>query len=531
MRSGSAEAQPGARRGAASAGRLPEVAIIGRPNVGKSTLFNVLIGRRRSITHADPGITRDTVEVECTLGGRRVRLVDTGGYSADARDLDREVARRSLEAAREADLLLLVTDVLETTTEDEEFFRLMRPYSDKVLLVVNKVDSPDRDSLVWNAHAHGFDRVVGVSAAHGRSVDRLRETVAGLLEASEVGAAHLPARGRRADPEVRIAVLGKPNTGKSSLANRLLGEERSIVSAVAGTTRDVVEGTFTHQGRRLRILDTAGIRRKARVVDPVEYYSVNRAIESIGRADIVVLMFDASSGIVDQDKKIAAQAVKEGRGIILAPGKWDLQKDTAAVRESVRDMIRFQFPVLAFAPIVPISSLTGYGVRALLDTAVTQWSQLHRRVGTGRLNQALKGWMTHYKLPVRGKNYKIRFVTQIGTNPVRFVAFVNRMSGFPEGYAQYLENCIRRDLGFAQVPVTVEFRQSARQDRTRRRSSAGAAEAEAGEETHGAPRDKPARSAVKKAPAGDPEPIAAPRAPRARRKAAVGPARKKKKSR
>jgi len=474
LRSGSGETAVPA------AARLPEVAIIGRPNVGKSTLFNALIGRRRSITHADPGVTRDTVEVECTLGGRRVRLVDTGGYSAEARDLDREVARRSLDAARHADLLLLVVDVHETTVEDEEFFRLMRPFSDKVLLIVNKVDTPDRDPLVWNAYEHGFDRVVGVSAAHGRSVDRLRETVAARLgEALEAGgrteaapAAAPSTSSAPGAPEVRIAVLGKPNTGKSSLANRLLGEERSIVSPVAGTTRDVVEATFRHRGRRLRILDTAGIRRKAKVVDPVEYYSVNRAIESIGRADIVVLMFDASTGIVDQDKKIAAQAVKEGRGIILAPGKWDLQKDTAAVRESVREMIRFQFPVLAFAPIVPVSSLTGYGVRALLDTAVAQWSQLHRRVGTGRVNQALKDWMTHYKLPVRGKNYKIRFMTQVGTNPVRFVAFVNRMTGFPEGYAQYLENCIRRDLAFPQVPVTVEFRQSARPVRSRRRQRA-----------------------------------------------------------
>jgi GTP-binding protein len=459
-------------------GKLPRVAILGRPNVGKSTLFNALIGRRRSITHADPGVTRDTVEVECALGGGRVRLIDTGGYSSDARDLDGVVAERSLGAARSSDLLLLVVDALETTPQDEEFFRLMRPFSDKVLLVVNKVDTPDRDSLVWNAHAHGFERVIGVSAAHGRSVDRLRETVAALLEEQlqkplgsdpAPGPSDRPHEAAEAPPEdigeVRIAILGKPNTGKSSLANRLLGEERSIVSSVPGTTRDVVEGTFTHRGRRLRILDTAGIRRKAKVTDPVEYYSVNRAIESIGRADIVVLMFDASAGIVDQDKKIAAQAVKEGRGIILAPGKWDLQKDTAAVRESVRDRIRFQFPVVGFAPIVPLSSLTGYGVRALLDTAVAQWSQLHRRVGTGRLNQALESWMTHYRLPVRGKNYKIRFVTQVGTNPVRFVAFVNRMAGFPEGYSQYLENCIRRDLGFDLVPVTVEFRQSRKASR------------------------------------------------------------------
>jgi GTP-binding protein len=463
------------RRAARSGGvdALPQVAILGRPNVGKSTLFNALLSRRRSITHADPGVTRDPVEVECSLGGGRVRLVDTGGYSSDARDLDGEVARRALTTARQSDLLLLVLDAVETTPQDEEFIRLVRPFSEKVLLVVNKVDTPDRDTLVWNAHAHGFPHVIGVSAAHGRSIDRLRETVAALLEelreaplpgdtSSETASAEEPLRQAPADSgaEVRVAVLGKPNTGKSSLANRLLGEERSIVSSIPGTTRDVVEGTFTHRGRRLRILDTAGIRRKARVTDPVEYYSVNRAIESIGRADIVVLMFDAAAGIVDQDKKIAAQAVKEGRGIVLVPGKWDLQKDTASLRESVRELVRFQFPVLGFAPIVPVSALTGYGVRGLLDIAVALWDKLHRRVGTGRLNQALESWMTHYKLPVRGKNYKIRFMTQVGTNPVRFVAFVNRMSGFPEGYAGYLENCIRRDLGFSDIPVTVEFRQS-----------------------------------------------------------------------
>ncbi len=352
----------------------------------------------------------------------------------------------------------------------------MRPFSEKVLLVVNKVDTPDRDAAVWNAHAHGFPNVIGVSAAHGRSIERLRETAAGLLEVLLESPLGLRGQVRRAassvtdDSAVRIALLGTPNTGKSSLANRLLGEERSIVSPVPGTTRDVVEGTFAHRGRSLRILDTAGIRRKSKVTDSIEYYSVNRAIESIGRADIVFLMMDAARGIVDQDKKIAAHAVKEGRGIVLVPGKWDLQKDTASLRESLRDLVRFQFPVLGFAPIVPVSALTGYGVRSLLDTALALWEQLHRRVGTGRLNQALESWMTHYKLPVRGKNYKIRFMTQVSANPVRFVAFVNRMSGFPLGYGQYLENCIRKDLGFTQVPVTVEFKQSRKTSRRQGRA-------------------------------------------------------------
>jgi len=400
------------------------------------------------------------------MGGGRVRLVDTGGYTVDGEGLAGVVARRTLKAARESDLLLLVLDAAESTPLDEEFIRTMRPFSDKVLLVVNKVDTPDRDASVWNAHAHGFPHVIGVSAAHGRSIDRLKETASALLEErleSPLTTRPPTRRGTRGAPEdsvVRIAVLGKPNTGKSSLANRLLGEERSIVSAVPGTTRDVVEGTFTYKGRTMLVLDTAGIRRKSRVTDPVEYYSVNRAIESIGRADIVFLMMDASLGIVDQDKKIAAQAVKEGRGVVLVPGKWDLQRDTAKLRETVRELVRFQFPVLGFAPIMPVSALTGYGVRALLDTALVVWEQLHSRVGTGRLNQALESWQAHYKLPVRGKNYKIRFMTQVSSNPVRFVAFVNRMSGFPLGYGQYLENCIRRDLGFALVPVAVEFKQS-----------------------------------------------------------------------
>ena len=449
----------------------PLVALIGRPNVGKSTLFNVLIGRRRAITHSEPGVTRDPIEAECAMGGGRVRLVDTGGYTIDGEGLSGVVSRRTLKAARESDLLLLVLDAVESTPLDEEFIRLMRPFSDKVLLVVNKVDTPDRDAAVWNAHAHGFPHVIGVSASHGRSIDRLKETAAALLEArmeaplSARPQSRRPARAAAEDSVVRIAILGKPNTGKSSLANRLLGEERSIVSPVPGTTRDVVEGTFEHKGRTLRILDTAGIRRKSKVTDPIEYYSVNRAIESIGRADIVVLMMDATLGIVDQDKKIAAHAVKEGRGVVLVPGKWDLQQDTAKLREAVRDLVRFQFPVLGFAPIVPVSALTGYGVRALLDTALQVWEQLHARAGTGRLNQLLETWMAHYRLPVRGKNYKIRFMTQVSSNPVRFVAFVNRMSGFPLAYGQYLENCIRRDLGFALVPVAVEFKASRKSSR------------------------------------------------------------------
>jgi GTPase len=472
-------------------GQLPRVAILGRPNVGKSTLFNVLLGRRRAITFSDPGVTRDPVEVQCTLAGARVLLIDTGGYLSNAEEpikartgsaqaragveqtraagLDRIVSARSLQTAREADLVLLVLDAAETTAEDEDFLRRVRPFSEKIFLVVNKVDTPDRDTLVWNAHAHGFPNVFGVSAAHGRGIARLKEMIAGALEArleaplTAGGAPRRPAEAESLEV-VRIAILGKPNTGKSSLANRLTGTEKSIVSPIAGTTRDIVENSFNFRGKTFEILDTAGIRRKSRVKDPVEYYSVNRAFESIGLADIVFLMVDASEGLVDQDKKIAAQAIKEGRGVILVLSKWDLLQDSPRLLKEASEKVRFQFPVLHFAPIAPVSAVTGYGVRSLLDTAVEVWGQLHHRVGTGKLNQALEGWLSHYRLPVKG-HYKIRFMTQVSANPVRFVAFVNRLSGFPVSYTQYLENCIRRDLGVPLVPVSIELRQSTKSER------------------------------------------------------------------
>jgi len=442
----------------------PRIAILGRPNVGKSSLFNALIGRRRSITHWEPGVTRDPVEEACTLGGVPALLVDTGGFSPGGEALDRVVSERSLATARAADLILLVLDASETTPEDEDFMNRLRPWSDKLLLVVNKVDTPDRDSLVWNAHSHGFPQVIGVSAAHGRNLPELKELIGALLDQRPSKAGTGTDAGQ--EPQggvVRIAILGKPNTGKSSLANRLTGDDRSIVSPVPGTTRDVVQGRFEYRGRAFDILDTAGIRRKSRVTDAVEYYSVNRAIESIQRADLVFLMIDASEGLVDQDKKIAGQALKEGRGIVIVPSKWDLLGKASGLAAQVSDRVRFQSPVLGFAPIAPVSSLTGYGIRALLDMALSVWDQLHRRVTTGRLNSALESWMAHSPLPGRG-THKIRFATQVGSNPIRFIIFVNRAIGFPATYLSYLENCIRRDLGFPQVPIAIEVRRSGKTD-------------------------------------------------------------------
>ncbi len=477
------------------AGASPRVAILGRPNVGKSTLFNALIGRRRAITHESPGVTRDTVEAPWRIGDRVVTLVDTGGVVRERRGLAREVVERSLREARLADVALLVLDAVETTAEDDDLVERLRPLGGRVVLVVNKVDTPDREPMVWNRLALGFARVVGVSAAHRRGLESLRETVSSLLwtpaapaaaaahEAEGPEAAGPEAEGAAAEgadasggvagadegdgstgglTEVRIAILGKPNTGKSSLANRLLGRERSIVSEIPGTTRDVVEDTFRYRGTRMRILDTAGMRRRTHVKDAVEYYSVARAMESVRQCDVVILLADAREDLSDQDKKIAALAVQHGRGIILALNKADLLGRRAGLERDLRDRVRFRFPVLQYAPVVATSAKTGAGVGRLLATALDLASQLTTHAGTGQLNQALGRWLTHYPLPVRGKNYHIRYLVQVGTNPVRFAAFVNRLAGFPLGYLQYLENCLRREFGFTGVPVSVELRRSPR---------------------------------------------------------------------
>ena len=440
---------------------LQRVAILGKPNVGKSTLFNALVGKRRAITHSSPRVTRDPVELECAFGSTRLLLVDTGGYTREGDRLDELVVERSLRSAREAALVLLVVDALHITPEDESFMETLRPLTDKLVLVVNKVDTSDRDSLAWNALSFGFSHVIGVSAAHHRNLGALKDMVALLLEDRP---AKLSTRGgHRSAAEgvtIRIAILGKPNTGKSSLANRLLGEEHSIVSAIPGTTRDVVRGRFAYRGKDFLLLDTAGIRRRSRVQDSIEYYSVNRAIESVREADIVFLLIDATEGLSDQDKKIADLAMKEGKAILLVLNKWDLLKKKRDLLEEATGKVRFQFPVLTFAPLVPVSALTGFGVRGLLDSSLRLWVQLQQRVGTGQLNQALQSWMERHSLPSRGRSYKIHFATQVSANPVRFIMFVNRTAGFPASYRQYIENRIHSDMGFADVPVSLELRQS-----------------------------------------------------------------------
>lgn len=434
-----------------SPAKLPKVAVVGRPNVGKSTLFNRLIGHRKAITDPTPGVTRDPVEARWTTDNGQVMLIDTGGYKLDQEGLDSLVTLRSLNTLKDADCILLVLDVTEMTPEDESFMEHLRPYSDRVVVAVNKVDHESRESLVHNFYAYGFDRIVGISAAHGRGFGELEEAVLELLpELTE---------SEEEEPAIRLAILGKPNTGKSTLVNRLCGSERSIVSDIPGTTRDVVEGEFSYKHTLYRVLDTAGIRRKGKVTDQVEYYSVNRAIAAIEGADIVFLMVDSQSGLSDQDKKITNLAVRRGRGVILVLNKWDLMSGMPNEGQAVEDRVRFLFPMLEFAPLVRISAKEGEGIDELLNSAYKVWKQLHHRVETGELNRKLAEWTEHYNPPrdSRGQ-YRTKYITQVSVNPVGFTLFVNRPKGFPPGYLQYLKNRLRKDLGFSLIPLDIHIK-------------------------------------------------------------------------
>jgi GTP-binding protein len=348
--------------------------------------------------------------------------------------------------------------------EDLDFLEKLRRYEQKLILVVNKVDGETQALNLGEFYNHGFQRLIPVSAAHGRNIQTLQESI--YESAVRSGYTGPDAPVANAGKTIRLTILGKPNTGKSTLLNKFLRTEKSLVTEVPGTTRDPVEGQFHFRGSTLEVLDTAGIRRKSKVTEAVEYYSVNRSIKSIEEAAVVLLVIDAVEGISDQDKKIASLAARRGRGIILVLNKWDMlvegKTGTEAARKwrEVRDRTRFLFPSLGFAPVLRVSALSGWGTGRLLEMVLAVFGQLNRKVTTPKLNQLLKTWIGEYALPVRGRNVKIRYATQTSVNPVRFLFFVNNLKGYPKRYNQYLTGRIRRDLGFDKVPLFIEVRES-----------------------------------------------------------------------
>jgi len=435
---------------------LPLVVLAGRPNVGKSTLFNRLLRKRRAITDPTPGVTRDPVEADCFIGEKPLRLVDTGGFKlSDLEEIDKLVVEKTVETIKKCDLVILLFEAGEITSEDEELISLLRPYRKKLIVAVNKTEGGRMQADSWNVLKFGFEKVLMISAEHGDNISELQQEIINRLDFPKVEEII------HEEQIIRIALLGKPNTGKSTLSNRLTGTNASIVSEIPGTTRDTVEGRFRWKSQDFTIMDTAGIRRKTKVTENIEYYSVNRAIKTINNADIIVLMIDAVEGLSDQDKKIAALAHDKGRGIIMALNKWDTMPDQKNTFKTAEDRIHFQFGQMEYAPIIPVSAKNGTGIDKILNAAIKMYKQLNIQISTSRLNQALEQWMQEYPPPSGPRTrFKIKYAVQKSANPVHFILFASRTQAVSDSYISYLKNKIRKDLGFSLIPVIIEIKSS-----------------------------------------------------------------------
>ncbi len=436
----------------------PVLALVGRPNVGKSTLFNRLAKKKLAIVEDMPGVTRDRHYTEATLAGREILLVDTGGFEPKNSDDMLVAMRRQTELAiEEAHGIVLVTDASSgLRPEDKEIARRLRKAGKPFVVCVNKIDHDKHESALYEFHRLGAEHVLPVSAEHGRGVSGLIEAALAILpKAPEVEAQ--AAEGVRA----KIAVIGRPNAGKSSLVNRLLGEERHLATPIAGTTRDSIDSIIERGEDRYCFIDTAGLRRKARISQRLEEFMVVSALRSLERADIVVLLLDAQELGTDQDAKIAALAHDRGKGIVIAVNKWDLPHEGLGPH-NLREEITRHYPFLTYARIVHLSARTGQGMEGLWKAIRATLEERERRVPTGELNRLLESlYEQHAPAFVRGKRGKIYYATQVSVAPPTFVLQVNDPKRFGNDYARYLQNALRKTYGFEGTPLVIRFRRRA----------------------------------------------------------------------
>ncbi|UER68027.1 ribosome biogenesis GTPase Der [Borrelia sp. BU AG58] len=423
--------------------------MVGRPNVGKSTLFNRLLNSKRSITDKTYGVTRDLIREICEVDSHKFYLVDTGGFTLSKDEISKIVVDRVISALDDVDLILLVLDINEVLSEDYELIEKLRRYGDKVVLVLNKVDSRSKEALVCEFEKLGFRKRFLVSSAHGKGINSLKIFLKNSIGKLESGGG---------DVDVKIGIIGKPNSGKSTLVNFLAGHEVSIVSQEAGTTRDFIKTKFRRNGETFEIIDTAGIRRRSRVDDLIEHYSVNRALRVIDMVDVVFLLIDTNEDLTAQDKKIAHYATKKGRGIVIVFTKWDCVEIKKGYFEAIKDRVNFFFPVLNFAPILRISVHGRIGLDGLFKEAIKLKKQLELKINTADLNKMLNFWIKDYHLSV---THRVRYITQVSVNPIKFILFANKMTNFPKSYYNYLVNNIRK-IGYANIPILVEMREKAR---------------------------------------------------------------------
>jgi GTP-binding protein len=432
---------------------VPIIAIVGRPNVGKSTLFNRLLRGRKAIVDDTPGVTRDRLYGEFDWRGRRFILVDTGGFEADPIGIMAQVRAQAEQAVAEADVILLLVDAKDgLTPADAEVAGLLRKAARRpILLVVNKVDAAGQETLAAEFHRLGFQPVFPISAEQGQGIGELLDAAA-----SQVPEAEAPLQEPGA---VTVAVIGRPNVGKSSLVNRILGADRVLVSPEPGTTRDAVDTRFSYQGRDYILVDTAGIRAKGRIGRSVERYSVSRALAAVRRADVALILVDAVEGVTVQDTKIGGEAHEAGCGSILVVNKWDLKAGERDADAEYRLALQGKFKYLAYAPVAFVSALTGHRVMQLFRLIDAVAAERERRIGTPELNTVIQEAVTRRPPPAeRGRAVRIRYATQVGVKPPTFLCFATAGSRLHFSYLRYLENCLRGVYGFRGTPIRLVVR-------------------------------------------------------------------------
>ena len=429
------------------------VAIVGRPNVGKSTLFNRLTEERRAIVDDQPGVTRDRLFGTVEWTGRTFDLVDTGGLvPRSAERFDAAIREQVLLTLEEADVILFVVDTTTGISDlDAEVAGLLRRAEQPVLVVANKADSPARTLEASEFWSLGFEQMFPLSAINGTGTgDFLDAVVAALPDETEAEAA---------DEAPRIAFLGRPNVGKSSLANRLLGQTRSIVTEVAGTTRDAVDARLDYKGREVVLVDTAGLRKKARVRENVEFYSTLRTERALQTCDVAVVLIDGERGLESQDARVLREAEAMKKGMVIVVNKWDLvDKETNTARD-VERAIKERLGLLDFVPVVFASALTGQRAEKVLDVALAVFDERQKRVPTARLNEVVEAAVQRQPPPSHRSQYiKIKYASQVRDEPPVFAFFCNHPEGVKESYRRYLENRLREAFGFEGVPLTLSFK-------------------------------------------------------------------------
>ncbi len=439
----------------------PVVAVVGRPNVGKSTLFNRIAGGLVAIVENRPGVTRDRLYRNTEWLGRKFTLIDTGGieFKDETTSIPAQMRRQAEIAMEEADVIILVVDAqLPPTLDDELIAQTLRRSGKPIILAANKVENFDKiDSQIYEYYSLGVGEPIPISAVHGMNTGDLLDMVISHFPKGEE---------EEYDPDIiRIAVIGRPNVGKSSLVNTLLGVDRVIVSNIPGTTRDAIDTPFEREGKHYVLIDTAGMRRKGRIEELTEQYSVVRSLRAVDRADVILMLLDATDGVTEQDKKIAGYAHEAGKGIILTINKWDLIEKDDKTMKKFDKQVHEELSFMLYAPTMYISALTGQRVSKVIELVDFVAEQNSTRLSTSTFNTLLREWVHLNPPPTdKGKRLKILYATQVGVKPPTFVLFVNDPELMHFSYKRYLENQVREHFGFEGSPIRIIVRQKDEKD-------------------------------------------------------------------